>query len=75
MPMKLADFQKVRFNKQRRGYDIEEVDNYINNLLDYSNTLKKLISTLEAKISVYEEHEKIIQQFIIQYYKSRKNNL
>ena len=59
--MRLSNFQNKQFNKALRGYDTQEVDIFVNDILSYCQSLNNDIKTLEKKISSYEKQEQILK--------------
>lgn len=60
--MQRIDFEFRQFKKAMRGYDTQEVDAYIESLVDYCDTLKSSISSLKKRLSVYEAQENLIKE-------------
>ncbi len=63
--MRLSNFQNKQFNKMLRGYDIQEVDMFVNDLLSYCQTLNGEIKTLEKKVSSFEKQEQILKATLV----------
>ncbi len=59
--MRLSNFQNKQFNKALRGYDTQEVDIFVNDVLSYCHSLNNDIKILEKKISSYEKQEQILK--------------
>lgn len=63
--MKIVEFQNRQFNKGLRGYETQEVDIYINDLLIYCNSLSSQINELEKKLSSYEAQEQYLKSTLL----------
>ncbi|MFA5479515.1 MAG: DivIVA domain-containing protein [Candidatus Muiribacteriota bacterium] len=74
MSMKITplDIRKREFNKKLRGYNPEEVDEFIRTIYDEYNkvytenkNIKSQVSKLEEKIKEFEEMEKTLKQALL----------
>lgn len=63
--MRLSNFQNKQFNKALRGYDTQEVDIFVNDLLSYCQSLNGEIKTLEKKVSSFEKQEQILKATLV----------
>ena len=63
--MNLDDYKNKHFNKALRGYDIQEVDNYVEDLIRFCQTQENKIRTLEKKVSNYQEQEQLLKATLV----------
>lgn len=63
--MRLSNFQNKQFNKALRGYDIQEVDIFITDLLNYCHSLNSDIKILEKKVSSFEKQEQLLKTTLV----------
>lgn len=63
--MNLDDFKNKQFTKVLRGYDTQEVDDYIDELLKLCQIQENKIRGMEKKLSTYEEQEQILKATLV----------
>ncbi|MDK2933792.1 MAG: cell division initiation protein [Clostridiales bacterium] len=63
--MNLTDFENIRFNKGLRGYDVQEVNYFINELLKLCHKLEAENKTLKEKVATYEQQEQFIRAALV----------
>jgi cell division initiation protein len=63
--MQLSDFTNRSFNKGLRGYDVQEVDSFVSDLLSYCQTLTTQVNALEKKLAYYEDQEELLKTTLV----------
>lgn len=65
MPGNSFNFEHIQFSKTLRGYNVQEVDSYINELQNHCQSLTNEIRTLEKKLSNYEKQEHCLASTLV----------
>ncbi|HHV65555.1 MAG TPA: hypothetical protein GXX46_10895 [Peptococcaceae bacterium] len=65
MPENSFKLENVQFSKSLWGYNVQEVNSYINELLSYCQSLSNEIKTLEKKLSYYEKQEQCLASTLV----------
>ncbi|KUO65354.1 MAG: hypothetical protein APF84_16685 [Gracilibacter sp. BRH_c7a] len=65
MKMKISNFQNKQFNRTLRGYDVQEVDIFVNDLLNYCQSLNSEIKNLEKRLFSFEKQEQILKTTLV----------
>jgi len=63
--MKISNFQNKQFNRTLRGYDVQEVDIFVNDLLNYCQSLNSEIKNLEKRLFSFEKQEQILKTTLV----------
>jgi len=63
--MKITDFENKTFARGLRGYDVQEVDNFINELLEFCYSLENQNKTLQGKVEAYNQQEEFVKEALI----------